>query len=307
MSNLPLVNVTAQINDQQGHACAGAVVRMRLCSPDKYQGLVVPREVTGTTDKTGRCVLRVFPNALGYEGSVYDVHISFPASGAGVCGSVPATAPMRTIRAKVFVPNADCNLMDIMDLAPREPLPAGSLLPEEVAGYAAQAAGSAEAARDQAEAAASTLAQVTASVQQAEAAKTAAQAAEGNANAQADRAQGLVDSVEGSISDFETSVTQRVEETAGRLVADATRCIREQEAVALEAIEQRSGEALDDMSRAVSNAQGTAIASITNAGQNAVHDITDTRDNALEELREIAAEYEEDVLNLVERAESAAR
>ena len=171
MSNLPLVNVTAQINDQQGHACAGAVVRMRLCSPDKYQGLVVPREVTGTTDKTGRCVLRVFPNALGYEGSVYDVHISFPASGAGVCGSVPATAPMRTIRAKVFVPNADCNLMDIMDLAPREPLPAGSLLPEEVAGYAAQAAGSAEAARDQAEAAASTLAQVTASVQQAEAAK----------------------------------------------------------------------------------------------------------------------------------------
>ena len=29
MSNLPLVNITAQINDQQGHACAGAVVRMR--------------------------------------------------------------------------------------------------------------------------------------------------------------------------------------------------------------------------------------------------------------------------------------
>lgn len=83
LDKLPLVDVTARIHDQQGRPCAGAVVRMRLCSPDKYQGLVVPREVSGTTDADGCCVLRVFPNALGYEGSVYDVHISFPASGAG--------------------------------------------------------------------------------------------------------------------------------------------------------------------------------------------------------------------------------
>ena len=214
MSNLPLVNVTAQINDQLGHPCAGAVIKMRLCSPDKYQGLVVPREVAGVTDATGRCVLRVFPNALGYEGSVYDVHISFPGSGAGACGRNTVPTPMRPIRQRVYVPNEDCNLMDIIDLSPREPLPAGSLIPDEVAGYAAQAADSASTARSHAEAAASTLAQTGTHVAQAEAAKDAAQVAESSAATQAKRAKQLVDGVDETICNFETSVIQRAENAA---------------------------------------------------------------------------------------------
>ena len=307
MSNLPLVNVTAQINDQLGHPCAGAVIKMRLCSPDKYQGLVVPREVAGVTDATGRCVLRVFPNALGYEGSVYDMHISFPGSGAGACGRNTVPAPMRPIRQRVYVPNEDCNLMDIIDLSPREPLPAGSLIPDEVAGYAAQAADSASTARSHAEAAASTLAQTGTHVAQAEAAKDAAQVAESSAATQAKRAKQLVDGVDETICNFETSVIQRVEKTAGLLTADATRCIREQEAVSLAAIEQRSGEALDEMSQTASSARTEALEAVRSAEQNAVHAVEDMRDETLEDLREVGGQFEEDFLALTERAEGAAK
>ena len=307
MSNLPLVDVSAQVNDQQGRPCAGAVVKMRLCSPDKYQGLIVPREVIASTDANGHCVLRVFPNALGYEGSVYDVHISFPGAGAGVCGRNTVPAPMRSIRQKVYVPNEDCNLMDIMDLSPREPLPAGSLIPDEVAGYAAQAANSAAAARSHAEAATSSLAQTGTYVAQAEAAKDAAQVAESSAATQAKRAKRLVDSVDETICNFETSVTQRVEKTAGLLTADATRCIREQEAVSLAAIEQRSGEALDEISQTASSARTEALEVVRNAEQNAVHAVEDARDGALDDLREVGGQFEEDFLALTERAEGAAK
>ena len=307
MSNLPLVDVSAQVNDQQGRPCAGAVVKMRLYSPDKYQGLIVPREVIASTDANGHCVLRVFPNALGYEGSVYDVHISFPGAGAGVCGRNTVPAPMRSIRQKVYVPNEDCNLMDIMDLSPREPLPAGSLIPDEVAGYAAQAANSAAAARSHAEAATSSLAQTGTYAAQAEAAKDAAQVAESSAATQAKRAKQLVDGLDETICNFETSVTQRVEKTAGLLTADATRCIREQEAVSLAAIEQRSGEALDEISQTASSARTEALEVVRNAEQNAVHAVEDARDGALDDLREVGGQFEEDFLALTERAEGAAK
>lgn len=302
MSNLPLVNVTAQVNDQQGRPCAGAVVKMRLCSPDKYQGLVVPREVIGGTDVNGRCVLRVFPNALGYEGSEYDVHISFPGSGA--CGGV---SQMRPVRCRVFVPNEDCNLMDIMNLAPRDPLPAGSLIPDEVAGYASQAADSAAAAKSHAGAASSILGQAQTSAGQAEAAKEAAQAAESNAAAQAKRAKQLVDGVDETICNFTTSVTTQVEKTAALLVADATRCIREQEAVSLSAIELRSGESLNEISETAAATRSEAVEAVKSTGQNAVHAVEDARDEALEDLREVGGQFEEDFLTLTERAESAAK
>ena len=134
MSSLPLVNVTARITDQGGRPIAGAVVRMRLCAPEKYQGLIVPRETSQVTDAAGLAVLRVFPNALGYEGSEYDVHVSFPASGAGVCGCTDSLPVLRPIRAHAVVPNSDCNLFDILNLPPYEQRGAGSVLPEEVAG-----------------------------------------------------------------------------------------------------------------------------------------------------------------------------
>lgn len=307
MSNLPLVNVTAQVNDQQGRPCAGAVVKMRLCSPDKYQGLIVPREVVASTDAAGRCVLRVFPNALGYEGSLYDVHISFPGSSVGGACGQSGPSPIRTIRAKVYVPNEHCNLMDIIDLAPRDSLPAGSLLPAEVAGYAAQAADSAAAAKSHATAASSILAQAQTSAGQAEAAKDAAQAADSNAQAQAKRAKQLVDGVDDAICNFENIVTGQVEQTANRLTADAIRCMREQEAVSLAAIEQRGGEALDELTRTASESRSEALAAIKSAEGNAVHAVEDARDEALEDLREVGGQFEEDFLALTERAEGGAK
>lgn len=307
MDKLPLVDVTARIHDQQARPCAGAVIRMRLCSPDKYQGLVVPREVSGTTDADGCCVLRVFPNALGYEGSVYDVHISFPASGAGGCGAATGPGPLRTIRQKVFVPNADCNLMDILDLTPREPLPAGSLLPEELAGYAAQAGSAATAAGQHVAAAASSATRAEGLAAQAEAAAKAAGAAEDSAAEQAQRAQHLVDSVDERICHFEITVTQCVEETARRLAADAARCVRQQESVSLAAIEERSGEVLDEISRVGSETRSEVLAAVNDAARNAMHGVEDARDTALEELREVGAQFEEDFLSLTERAEGAAK
>lgn len=70
-ARIPLVNVTARINDQRGSPVSGAVVSMRLTTPEKHMGLVVQRETRATTDSNGVAILRVWPNELGHEGSEY--------------------------------------------------------------------------------------------------------------------------------------------------------------------------------------------------------------------------------------------
>ncbi len=307
MSSLPLVNVTARITDQGGRPIAGAVVRMRLCTPEKYQGLIVPRETSQVTDAAGLAVLRVFPNALGYEGSEYDVHVSFPASGAGVCGCADSLPVLRPIRAHAVVPNSDCNLFDILNLPPYEQRGAGSVLPEEVAGYAAAAANSAEAARSSAAAAAGSTAAVEAAAKAAKAAQTAAEGFAEEAEQHVHRVRDLVSEVDARICEWTETGTEQVEKVTQRLLTDARQCIAQDKADALNAIEQRAGEALAEATERLTAARTEAVLAVNEAGATAVHAVEDARDNARDELNEMAGQFEEDFMTLAERAEAAAK
>lgn len=307
MSSLPLVNVTARITDQGGRPIAGAVVRMRLCTPEKYQGLIVPRETSQVTDAAGLAVLRVFPNALGYEGSEYDVHVSFPASGAGVCGCADSLPALRPIRAHAVVPNSDCNLFDILNLPPYEQRGAGSVLPEEVAGYAAAAANSAEAARSSAAAAAGSTAAVEAAAKAAKAAQTAAEGFAEEAEQHVHRVRDLVSEVDARICEWTETGTEQVEKVTQRLLTDARQCIAQDKADALNAIEQRAGEALAEATERLTAARTEAVLAVNEAGATAVHAVEDARDNARDELNEMAGQFEEDFMTLAERAEAAAK
>ena len=307
MSNLPLVNVTARINDQQGRPVAGAVVRMRLCAPEKYQGLVVPREASQVTDAAGLAVLRVFPNALGYEGSEYDVHITFPGSGTGVCGAADRLPVLRPIRAHAVVPNSDCNLFDILNLPPYEQRGAGAVLPEEVAGYAAAAANSANAAKSSAAAAAGSTAAVQAAAEAAKAAQTAAEGFAEESELHVHRVRELASEVDARICEWVETGTAQVEKVAQRLLTDARQCIAQDKADALNAIEQRAGEALAEATERLTAARTEAVLAVNEAKATAVHAVEDARDTARDELAEMAGQYEEDFLLLAERAESAAK
>lgn len=81
MSNLPTVNVTARVYDQNGRPVQRAVVGMRLTTVERYGGYVVPREARAETDASGLAVLRVWPNELGSEKSEYRVHVRYPHNG----------------------------------------------------------------------------------------------------------------------------------------------------------------------------------------------------------------------------------
>ena len=90
---IPLVNVTARICDQQGRPVHRAQITMRLTTVERYCGLVVPREARAETDPQGNAVLRVWPNELGTEGSEYMVTISFPEACQASCGKHPSHLP----------------------------------------------------------------------------------------------------------------------------------------------------------------------------------------------------------------------
>lgn len=304
---IPLVKVTARVQDQQGRACSGAVVRMRLCSPEKYQGLVVPRETSAVTDANGVAELRVFPNALGYEGSEYDVHISFPAPGIGVCGRGDALPVLRPVRAHAVVPNSDCNLFDILNLPPYEQRGAGAVLASEVAGYASDAADSALAARQSAQ-------KLDAALAEAKAAASAAAISKSEAEAASEECGELLHSVRQRSTEVDAKIcewvkygTETVEKSVGTIVADARACIAQDKADALAAVELRASEALAEATETISNARTEAVVAVNEAGATAVHHVEDARDNAREELRDMAGQFEEDFLTLAERAESSAK
>lgn len=314
--SIPLVNVTARIRDQQDRPIAGALVRMKLSTAEKYHGLVVPREATQVTDANGVAVLRAFPNVLGTEGSEYDVHISYPGAGTPPsCGCTQASRPpsygettvFRPIRAHAVVPNSDCNLFDILNLPPYEQRGAGEVLPAEVAGYAAEAATAADTARNYAEQANSVKGEVAALVLQAESAKDAAQASESTAERYAKDAQLASDSFCDAVRNFEVTVVSRTEQTAQRLTADATQCIREAQSIALNAIVEQRDNALDETNASTASARTEALNAIAEARENGVHEVNDARDNARDELREMAARYDEDFMNYARQVEGIAK
>lgn len=308
-NKLPLVNVRARILDQNGKPVPRARVAMRLTTNERFCGLVVPRETAQMTDANGNAVLRVFPNELGSEGSEYLVTISYAGDGCAPCGKRggPPTMPGAMRHFYVVVPNADCDLFDITELPPYEQRGAGQVIPAEVASYASQAGLAADRAQNIAEGVAAAKSDIEAIADNADAAKQAAQEAAKQAHSHERRTRDLIEGVESSIRHFECAVVERAEETANRLVVEATNCIKQSENTALLAIEERSGEALFEIATRASETQQAALAAIATSRETAIEDIDHTRREALGDLREEAALFAEDFEALTERAESAAK
>lgn len=305
---IPLVNVTARICDQQGRPVHRAQITMRLTTVERYCGLVVPREVRAETDPQGKAVLRVWPNELGTEGSEYLVTISFPEACHTSCGKHPShLPPLHSLRYRCTVPNSDCNLQDIAELPPYEQRGSGQVITTEVAAFASQAASAADRAQNAVETIGSIRTSLEGLADETTSAKVAAQEAARQAQSHERRVRELLGGVDDTICHFENSVTARTERTAQRLVKEATVCITQAKTDALEAIEQRSGDVLHEIGKASSDAQGTAVNTIAAVRENAVQAIATAKTDALRELHEDAALFGEDFENLTERALSAAK
>lgn len=306
--DIPLVNVTARISDQQGRPVHRAQIVMRLTTVERYCGLIVPREVRAETDPQGRAVLKAWPNELGTESSEYMVTVTFPEACQVSGGTHPShLPPLHSLRYHATVPNADCNLHDIAELPPYEVRGSGQVITSEVAAYAAEAGRHAAAAESTKEAVAAMETGLNGIADQTDAAKGAAQEAARQAQGHERRAQEMVDGVADTISTFEHTVVDRTERTAARLTTDATTCITQYKADALGAVETRSGEVLNEISKTASDARTNAVNAVAEARKNAVEEIDGARNSSLEALREEAALFGEDFENLTERALSAAK
>ena len=69
------VNVTCTIKDQNGLPVVGANVFAVLSRHVIYEGFVVPRQMVGTTNESGVCVLALWPNVLGEGQSTYNITV----------------------------------------------------------------------------------------------------------------------------------------------------------------------------------------------------------------------------------------
>lgn len=306
MSTLPMVNVTARIHDQNGEPVAGARITMRLSADEKYCGLIVPRETTQATNANGTAVLRVWPNELGTEGSEYIVSISYGGACANPCGRSGSGSGVNR-RFRVVVPNADCDLFDIMDLPPYEQRGSGQVITTEVAAYAANASKWADSAWDAVTAAEALQSRFQANADLAQAAKTAAQASAAKAQDHEQRMGRLIEDADAKISHFEAAVVTKTEQTSNQLITTATNAVRQAQNISLQAIENQTGEALQNIGSRTSQMQQAAVAAINNASSNALANIDAAGTKALRDLREEAELFGEDFEALTERAESAAK
>jgi hypothetical protein len=101
----PTVAVTVSLDAMGGPALAGVVVHATLDKNELYGGVVISKQVRGTTDVNGDVVLHLFPNApapagLGTQGSTYRVTATVPGG--------------RPLNVQARVPNAACNLHEIL-------------------------------------------------------------------------------------------------------------------------------------------------------------------------------------------------
>lgn len=104
---IPVATVTCRAVDQQGFPIAGARFIARLNVTEIYQGFVVPETVEAIADDNGVALLKLFPNVLGKNGSLYTVQGINPHNGK------------RFLNALALVPNAPCELTEILvDEAP---------------------------------------------------------------------------------------------------------------------------------------------------------------------------------------------
>ncbi len=304
MSNtIPTVKVTARFVDQLGAPVCKAVVSMRLTTTERYAGYIVPREARAVTDAMGVAVLQVWPNELGTESSEYAVSVTFPDA----CAANSSIAPMRSIRGNCVVPNADCNLQDIMELPAYEPRSAGQAVETEVAHWASLAAQYSEGARASMQGAQSVESRLNATADVASASRLAAQEAAQSASSSATLAKNLVDGVSSTISHFQNSVVEQTAETVERLTVDATTSIGQHRASALDEIGAKVETALDESIATLTQARSESIQAVSNAKQTGLDQISTSGATQLSALRNEAALFGEDFENLTERAESAAK
>lgn len=110
--SVPTVAVTCIAYDQGGQAVAGALYTARLNATEIFGGFIVPEIVRGVADANGVCVLRLWPNALGVAGSLYDITATNPDTGK------------KFLRTTIAVPNAPSSMHQILVQEPYPPVDA---------------------------------------------------------------------------------------------------------------------------------------------------------------------------------------
>lgn len=304
MSNIPTVNVTARVYDQSGKPVKGAVVTMRLTTTERYGGYLVPKEMRAETDYTGKAVLAVWPNALGTEKSEYRVHIKYPHNG---CESSCFNSPPGSVSGHAVVPNADCDLQNIMELTPTEYRGAGQVITSEVAMYAGQASSARDASQSLFDATNSVVGRADAAAKQAEAARDAAQVASLLAVSKSEDAEQLVRRAEDRIVYFEKEVVERVGVEATKLTTAATSAVVRARDASLTDIETRTTAVLTEITGVSVQLKSDAIASVERAKEQAIDALDKAKEDGLAAFHEEGELFREDFLQLSERAESAAK
>jgi len=97
VSTIPTIAATIRYVDIYGLPVRGATVTARLNVTESFQQQVVPGSASGITDASGQCVLDLFPNALGANGSLYALSVTPPEG----CG----------LTRYVAIPNAACDIL----------------------------------------------------------------------------------------------------------------------------------------------------------------------------------------------------
>lgn len=118
---IPTVNVLVSVYEQDGSPAAGAQVIAKLMTAERYNGFIVPDEYSGITDNNGNCTVSLFPNELGTEGSEYKFKIIHRNG--------------KTVNLFATIPNADCNLHQVVELDRYELRSAGQIVTSEIIGY----------------------------------------------------------------------------------------------------------------------------------------------------------------------------
>ena len=140
--SLVTVPVTITANDQNGAPVAYAEIVVTLTATEIYGGFVVPERTEAVADANGVCVLQLWPNALGVAGSQYQFKLTNPDTGK------------RFLKGTATVPNAACNLHEILTPEPGPSLDAAQLVLVQAQGEVALAQTAATSAGNSATAAA---------------------------------------------------------------------------------------------------------------------------------------------------------
>ncbi|WP_035384019.1 LamG-like jellyroll fold domain-containing protein [Ferriphaselus sp. R-1] len=122
--SIPTVPVSILLHDQSGLPMAGVRITAMLNRNELYNGVVVPKEAAVTTDASGGAVLNLFPNQLGTQQSQYVIKIQH----GGKSNQYTAT-----------VPNAPCELKNIIDMPAYPGKPDGQLAIDAAIAAAGQA------------------------------------------------------------------------------------------------------------------------------------------------------------------------